>query len=195
MTSGKPKLVSTRTTAETDAVSAVLYPSNKAVTWGQMVYESLYEFADPAFIVHDPILNRLYASTDADTIAAWRACVAVDVRFSETAMVAMSRVYSIFYLWQVAEWGGDFWFAHCKPLEGRPRTLWDTIDRVMSIGKPLGRQPLFIVDQFDGSLRFVTLNESAASAALDAVVPAGNSMCLTLELRKGPLLPFEGGET
>lgn len=195
MTSGKPKLVSTRTTADTDAVSAVLYPSNKAVTWGQMVYECLYEFADRAFIIHDPILNRLYASTDAATIAAMRACVPPENRFSETVMVAMTRVYSIFYQWLVAEENGDFWFTHCKPLEGRPRTLWDTIDRVMSIGKPLGRQPLFLVDQFDGSLRFITLNEEAASAALAAVVPAGNSMCFTLELRKGPLLPFEGGET
>lgn len=195
MTSGKPKLVSTRTTADTDAVSAVLYPSNKAVTWGQMVYECLYEFEHRAFIIHDPILNRLYASEDLATIAALKAAIPDTDWFSQTAMIATTRQYSIFYLWQVAEQNGDFWFQHCKPLEGRPRTLWDTIDRVMSIGKPLGRQPLFYVDQFDGSLRFITLNEEAASANLAAVVPQGNSMCLTLELRKGLLLPFEGGET
>lgn len=193
MLSGKPKVVSTQTTADTDTVSAVLYPSNKAVTWGGLVYEMLYEFAGDALIVHDTKRNRLYASEDAATVLAYRNVIIA--KTSETVLIPQGTVAGIFYNWIRSGDVGDQWQPIAQEMTYRRRTLWDTIDRIYSLGQQTGKLPFFVVDQANSALRILTIDVDEASDDMAAVTPSGNTLCVSLELRKGAKLIFEGGAT
>jgi hypothetical protein len=192
---GKPRLVGSKTTAGADLASAVVLIAGKTWTWGEVVAEALYELEAAAFLLYDPIRDRLYVSTDATTVAAWKAEVTPT---ATCGFAPATGQRSIFLIWEALPGGSGAWSSFVASYaNGRTKSLSQLVTKIFASAAPGRPVPFILVDQVAATVALVEVaDNSATSDAIDEVEPAGDSICLTLGGRAGlfPLV-FEGGTT
>jgi hypothetical protein len=183
-------LRSSQTSAVTDDWAGVIFPAQGVVSLGAVLTAGLRRFSAPVVALMDAGRGRIIITTHGATQASLRALV---------PSVAATLTPVLVYGQSATQWtlADDAWnyaggmLATVTLPQLSKRTVGALADKVLNASPANG---FLLADQAGGGVVRVWSDFNGdAATALDAITPAGDTVCAEMEQTYSPL-PFEGGE-